>query len=140
MLARSFGRLITCWAAFKGARSSPPPERRALVTHLSDADLQQLVDTSRDPVVTDGDKYKVVLENERVRVLEYRDSSGQRTSPHYHPDYVLLLLTLSFVPWVPSGVGSRCPAVAAPFATSGRVTLRGGRRNPTSARISATQI
>jgi hypothetical protein len=63
------------------------------VTDLSDADLQQLVDTSRDPVVTDGDKYKVVLENERVRVLEYRDSSGQRTSPHYHPDYVLCALS-----------------------------------------------
>jgi hypothetical protein len=55
-------------------------------------DLDQLSDTSRDPVVTDGDKYKVVLENERVRVLEYRDSPGQRTSPHYHPDYVLCTL------------------------------------------------
>src|SRR4029453_14473725 len=93
MLARSFGRLITCWAAFKGARSSPPPERRALVTDLSDADLQQLADASRDPVVTDGDKYKVVLENERVRVLEYRDSPGQRTTPHYHPAYVLCALS-----------------------------------------------
>ena len=26
-----------------------------------------------DPTRTDGDKYKVVLENEQVRVLEYRD-------------------------------------------------------------------
>ena len=59
------------------------------MTDLPEADLQQLTDTSRDPVVTDGDKYKVVMENERVRVLEYRDSPGQRTSPHYHPDYVL---------------------------------------------------
>ena len=60
---------------------------------LSEADIQQLTDISRDPVVTDGDKYKVVLENERVRVLEYRDSPGQRTSPHYHPDYVLCALS-----------------------------------------------
>ena len=59
------------------------------MTALSEADIQQLTDTSRDPVVTDGDKYKVVMENERVRVLEYRDSPGQRTSAHYHPDYVL---------------------------------------------------
>jgi len=64
-----------------------------LVSHPSEADIQQLTDTSRDPVVTDGDKYKVVLENERVRVLEYRDSPGQRTSPHYHPDYVLCALS-----------------------------------------------
>jgi quercetin dioxygenase-like cupin family protein len=63
------------------------------VVNLSTAELQQLTDASRDPVVTDGDKYKVVMENERVRVLEYRDSPGQRTSPHYHPDYVLCALS-----------------------------------------------
>jgi len=34
--------------------------------HNSEAD--QLLDPSRDPVVTDGAKYKVVLENDRVRV------------------------------------------------------------------------
>jgi quercetin dioxygenase-like cupin family protein len=55
--------------------------------------LDQLSDPTRDPVVTDGDKYKLVLENERVRVLEYRDSPGQRTSPHHHPDYVLCALS-----------------------------------------------
>lgn len=60
---------------------------------LSEAEVQQLSDSSRDPVVTDGDKYKVVLENERVRVLEYRDSPGQRTSPHYHRDYVLCAMS-----------------------------------------------
>jgi beta-alanine degradation protein BauB len=60
---------------------------------LSKTDLQQLADTSRDPAVTDGDKYRVILENERVRVLEYRDSPGQRTTPHFHPDYVLCALS-----------------------------------------------
>jgi quercetin dioxygenase-like cupin family protein len=44
--------------------------------------------TTRDPVVTDGDKYSVVLENERVRVLRYHDKPGDRTSQHAHPDYV----------------------------------------------------
>jgi hypothetical protein len=43
----------------------------------------------KDPVVTDGDKYSVVLENERVRVLRYHDKPGDRTSQHAHPDYVL---------------------------------------------------
>src|SRR6266566_5776731 len=59
------------------------------MSNVTTSELDQLRDQSRDPVVTDSDKYKVVLENERVRVLEYRDSPGQRTSPHHHPDFVL---------------------------------------------------
>jgi hypothetical protein len=42
-----------------------------------------------DPTETDPDKYKVVFENDRVRVLEYRDQPGARTSPHRHPDSVM---------------------------------------------------
>jgi quercetin dioxygenase-like cupin family protein len=63
------------------------------MSNVTPAELDQLRDASRDPVVTDGDKYKVVLENGRVRVLEYRDSPGERTSPHHHPDYVLCALS-----------------------------------------------
>jgi quercetin dioxygenase-like cupin family protein len=62
------------------------------MSNVTTSELEQLGDPSRDPVVTDGDKYKVVLENDRIRVLEYRDSPGQRTSPHHHPDYVLCAL------------------------------------------------
>ncbi len=43
----------------------------------------------QDPLVTDGDKYSVVLENERVRVLRYHDKPGDRTLLHAHSDYVL---------------------------------------------------
>lgn len=46
-----------------------------------------------DPTVTDPDKYKVVFENERVRVLEYRDNPGEQTSPHEHPDSVMYTLS-----------------------------------------------
>jgi len=60
---------------------------------LTEVESTQLEDASRDPVVTDGDKYKVVFENDRVRVLEYRDAPGQRTSPHFHPEYVLCALS-----------------------------------------------
>ncbi|MBI5069083.1 MAG: cytoplasmic protein [Deltaproteobacteria bacterium] len=42
-----------------------------------------------DPTVTDGDKYKVLLENEHVRVLSYTDAPGDRTQPHRHPAFVL---------------------------------------------------
>jgi hypothetical protein len=37
----------------------------------------------------DGDKYSVVLENERVRVLRYHDKPGERTLQHAYPDYVM---------------------------------------------------
>ncbi len=47
---------------------------------------------SADPTETDPDKYKVVFENDRVRVLEYRDKPGDRTSPHRHPDSVMYTL------------------------------------------------
>jgi beta-alanine degradation protein BauB len=46
-----------------------------------------------DPTQTDPDKYKVVFENDRVRVLEYRDEPGQKTSPHAHPDSVMVTLS-----------------------------------------------
>jgi hypothetical protein len=48
---------------------------------------------SADPTHTDPDKYKVVFENERVRVLEYKDSPGDRTSAHRHPDSVMYTLS-----------------------------------------------
>ena len=46
-----------------------------------------------DPTSTDPNKYKVVFENDRVRVLEYRDEPGQTTSPHRHPDSVMYTLS-----------------------------------------------
>jgi quercetin dioxygenase-like cupin family protein len=46
-----------------------------------------------DPTRTDPDKYKVIFENDRVRVLEYRDEPGQTTRPHAHPDSVMYTLS-----------------------------------------------
>jgi hypothetical protein len=43
-----------------------------------------------DPTETNPDLYRVVMENERVRVLEYRDRPGDRTKPHAHPDSVMI--------------------------------------------------
>lgn len=47
----------------------------------------------RDPVVSNPELYRVVLENDRVRVLEYRDRPGDRTTPHRHPDSVMVTLS-----------------------------------------------
>jgi hypothetical protein len=49
--------------------------------------------TSHDPAVTDPHLYRVVFENDRVRVLEYRDRPGDRTNPHRHPDSVMVTLS-----------------------------------------------
>ena len=48
---------------------------------------------SADPAITNPDLYTVIFENERVRVLEYRDEPGDRTSPHRHPDSVMYTLS-----------------------------------------------
>lgn len=48
---------------------------------------------SLDPVETNPDHYSVVFENERVRVLRYDDSPGARTTPHEHPDSVMVTLS-----------------------------------------------
>src|SRR4051794_33273859 len=46
-----------------------------------------------DPVSTNPDAYRVLFENERVRVLEYTDTPGHRTTPHHHPDSVMVTLS-----------------------------------------------
>lgn len=46
-----------------------------------------------DPVETNPDLYRVLLENDRVRVLEYRDQPGDSTAPHNHPDSVMITLS-----------------------------------------------
>jgi hypothetical protein len=48
---------------------------------------------SLDPTETNPHHYKVVFENERVRVLEYNDSPGDKTTPHAHPDSVMYALS-----------------------------------------------
>ena len=46
-----------------------------------------------DPVETNPELYHVLFENERVRVLEYVDRPGDATTPHSHPDSVMVTLS-----------------------------------------------
>ena len=48
---------------------------------------------AQDAAQTDGDKYRVILENDCVRVLDYRDRPGEKTHAHRHPDFVLYALS-----------------------------------------------
>ena len=54
--------------------------------------VSQSTPPTKDPVATDGDKYRVIFENERVRVLSYTDRPGERTHEHQHPAFVLYAL------------------------------------------------
>jgi quercetin dioxygenase-like cupin family protein len=46
-----------------------------------------------DPVESNPQHYRVLFENDRVRVLEYTDQPGDRTTPHEHPDSVMYTLS-----------------------------------------------
>lgn len=45
-----------------------------------------------DPIQTDPNHYRIVFENDRVRVLEYLDAPGDSTHDHSHPDSVMVTL------------------------------------------------
>jgi hypothetical protein len=47
---------------------------------------------AQDPIHSDGDKYKSVVDNECVRVLEYRDRPGDKTQQHRHTAFALVAL------------------------------------------------
>ena len=49
--------------------------------------------TDPDPTVTNPGLYTVLFENDEVRVLDYRDQPGDRTTPHSHPDSVMYTLS-----------------------------------------------
>jgi hypothetical protein len=46
-----------------------------------------------DPVATNPQHYSVIFENDRVRVLDYIDAAGDKTTPHEHPDSVMYTLS-----------------------------------------------
>ncbi|HEY5958026.1 MAG TPA: hypothetical protein VIV60_15795 [Polyangiaceae bacterium] len=74
-------RPITVFGDQTPSPSSPPAANAARSSAAS------------DPVVTDGDKYHAILENDHVRVLVYRDKPGDKTHPHHHSEFVLYALS-----------------------------------------------
>ena len=49
--------------------------------------------TAKDAVTAAPHVYKVVLENDRVRVLEVRGQPGDKTAMHAHPANVAIAIT-----------------------------------------------
>jgi len=48
---------------------------------------------SNDPTITNPDQYRTLWENDFVRVLEYTDVPGTTTTPHTHPNSVMVTLS-----------------------------------------------
>ncbi|WP_311878046.1 cupin domain-containing protein [Microbacterium forte] len=46
-----------------------------------------------DPTLTNPGHYRTLWENEFVRVLEYTDEPGDQTTPHDHPNTVMITLS-----------------------------------------------
>ena len=46
-----------------------------------------------DPTRTNPDFYRTLWENDFVRVLEYNDEPGEQTTPHEHPNSVMVTLS-----------------------------------------------
>ena len=66
-----------------------------------------------DPTVAAGDVYKLVMENERVRVFDVRFKPGQKAAMHAHPDHVVYVLsdyTLNLM--LPDGSSQKVPLKA----------------------------
>ena len=65
-----------------------------------------------DPTISNPGFYRTLWENDDVRVLEYRDEPGQETTPHGHPNSVMVTLT-DFDRRLSSGGDSREVTLAA---------------------------
>ena len=73
MILQSTSRLIVCTALLVGG----------LAVRLACA---------QDPMQVGPNIYKLLFENERVRVFEVRFKPGERIAMHAHPDHVVYML------------------------------------------------
>jgi len=55
--------------------------------------LAVVVAKAQDPVKVDPTHYKVILNNERVRVMDVRMKPGEKTPMHSHPNHVIYSFT-----------------------------------------------
>ncbi len=102
--AHLLSSFLLVFAAACATVSPPPPSqpeaRAAAAAPGAHAQPEMAPTTSAvgatdvaNATTTDPDKYHVVMENERVRVLRYHDVPGARTLQHRHPDSVLYALS-----------------------------------------------
>jgi quercetin dioxygenase-like cupin family protein len=51
-----------------------------------------IIEKTQDPLKVAKNVYKLVLENDRVRVLDLFLKPGDKAAMHYHPDHVIYVL------------------------------------------------
>ncbi len=51
-----------------------------------------LTEKYRDPIKVASNVYKLIMENDRVRVLNVTFKPGDKAVMHYHPDHVVYVL------------------------------------------------
>jgi beta-alanine degradation protein BauB len=69
----------------------------ALLTTFAVGITSPAMSAAQDPVKVSPQYYKVLLENEQVRVLEYRLKPGEKESAHSHPAGVVYVFNDSTV-------------------------------------------
>lgn len=69
-----------------------------------------------DPVTTNPEYYRVLFENDFVRVLSYSDGPGEQTTMHSHPNSVMVTLS-DFDRRLHTPAGDRDVTLAAGTAT-----------------------
>jgi len=77
-----------CFITSSCNQSSTPPEDKNLITGndtLQSKPPSKVDITEIDVLTASPDKYKLVLENEHVRVIEYSLKPGEKDNPHTHP-------------------------------------------------------
>jgi quercetin dioxygenase-like cupin family protein len=55
--------------------------------------LAPLAARAQDPLKVAPDKFKVLFENDQVRVLDYNGKAGEKLAMHSHPDHVIYNVT-----------------------------------------------
>jgi quercetin dioxygenase-like cupin family protein len=78
---------------------------------------------AQDPVKVAGNMYKMVFENDRVRVLDAKIAPGAKTAMHSHPDLLAVILEPGITKWtMPDGKSEQSP----PDQRRGAVVYRKG--------------
>lgn len=81
------------------------------------------VSSAQDPVKVAGNSYRVVTENNRVRVLDVKVAPGASAPKHSHPDNLVVMLEPGTIKWTdPDGTSTQSPADMKP----GSVTFSPG--------------
>ncbi|MEQ1584811.1 MAG: hypothetical protein ABL895_02965 [Cyclobacteriaceae bacterium] len=85
-----------CCLASACNQSTMPKENNNLTTTsgtLQSKMLSKAETPEIDVVTVSPDKYKVVLENEHVRVIRYTLKPGEKDNPHTHPPKTLYVIS-----------------------------------------------